>query len=160
MKRIFIACMLVAALAGCKSKTAYTYCKDFLAKEKSLMPDIDRTEANVKNYFASEQYDSIAVAGEKMEKLVDDKIQEVKKEPAPDVKQGTEFKEAGVRYFEFIKSMYTAYKNYGHAPTPEAREEEMKKLMDIVNGKQAAIDDIQSAQKKYAEANNIKLEGQ
>jgi hypothetical protein len=160
MKKIFIACLLVTALAACKSKSAYTYCKDFLAKEKSLMPDIEKTEANIKTYFAADEFDSIAVAGEKMEKLVDNTIQGIQKEPAPDVKQGAEFKQAGIKYFEFIKSMYTAYKNYGHTPTPDGRDEEMKKLMDIVSHRQDAINDIQNAQKKYADANNIKLDDQ
>ena len=71
LKKIFFAALLLTAFAACKSRKAFDYSQDFVKKEQSLLPDINRTEANVKNYMANEQYDSMAIAGENMEKLVD-----------------------------------------------------------------------------------------
>lgn len=158
LKKISFAVILLVCLAGCKSKSAFNYSQEFVKKERSLLPDINTTETNVERYIGAEQYDSIAIAGERMEKLVDAKLKEVKDEPAPDAKEAESFKEACIRYFAYIKSMYTGYKNYGAAKTPEDRDIEMKKLQEIVAGKTAAIEDMQRVQKKYADANGFKLE--
>lgn len=158
IKKILLGLVIVAGLASCKSKDAFNYSESFVKKEKSLLPDITRTEDDVKRFLAAEQYDSIAIAGERMEKIVDAKLKEVKNEPAPSVKEGDNFKEAGIKYFQFIKSMYTGYKDYGNAKTPEDRDAEMSKLRDIVEKKTKAIEDMQAAQRKFADANGFKLE--
>ncbi len=158
LKKLSIAVILLASLAGCKSKSAFNYSQEFVKKERSLLPDITSTEAGVKGYLAAQQYDSIAIAGEKMEKLIEEKIKEVKDQPAPDAKEAEDFKEAGIKYFEFMKSMYTGYKDYGHAKTPEARDEEMAKLKNIASEKTTVVETMQLAQKKFADANGFKLE--
>ena len=158
LKKIFFAVLFLTAFAACKSKSAFDYSQDFVKKEKSLLPDITATEDNLKRYMEKEQYDSIAYAGDKMEKLVEVKVKEIKDKPAPDAREGDNFKEAGIRYFNFIKSMYSGYKKFGEAKTPEARAEEMKNLIAVTNKKNAAIEDMQRAQKSYADANGFKLE--
>src|SRR5690349_12304071 len=117
LKNLTIALVLVISIASCKSKAAFDYSQDFVKKEKSLLPDITSTEDKVSGYVSAGQYDSIAIAGERMEKIVDEKLQEIKKSSVPDVKEGENFKEACIKYFEFIKSMYTNYKEYGRAAT-------------------------------------------
>lgn len=158
LKKLSIAIILLASLAGCKSKSAFNYSQEFVKKERGLLPDITSTEASVKGFLAAEQYDSIATAGERMEKLIGEKIKEIKNQPAPDAKEADNFKEAGIKYFEFMKSMYTGYKNYGHATTPEARDEEMAKLRNIASEKVAVVNTMQLAQKKFADANGFKIE--
>ncbi len=158
LKKLIFAALLLTAFAACKSKSAFNYSQDFVKKEKSLLPDITATEDNVKKYMEKELYDSIAFAGEKMEKLVEVKIKEIKDNPAPDAKEGENFKEAGIRYFSFIKSMYSIYKKFGEAKTPEARDVELKNIIALTNKKNAAIEDMQRAQKSYADANGFKLE--
>jgi len=160
LKKSALAFMLLLSLAGCKSKDAFNYSQDFVKKERALIPEITSTESKVKLFLAAEQYDSIAAAGERMESLVNATLKSVKDAPAPDAKEGENFKEAVVSYFAFIKSMYTLYKDFGNAKTPEAREAEMEKLRAIVDKKRDAINAIQGAQKKYADANNFKLETQ
>jgi hypothetical protein len=160
LKKIIIAAIFLISIASCKSKEAFNYSEDFVKKETSLLPDITSTEDKVMRYVAAEQYDSIAIAGEKMEQLVDVKLQEIKKAPAPDVKEGDNFKEACVKYFGYIKSMYTSYKEFGLAATDEARQEARQKIVDLAGGKQAAINDMQTAQKKFADANGFKIQKQ
>jgi len=158
LKKLTVAALLLISIASCKSKAAFNYSEDFVKKEKSLMGDITSTEDKVKRYVEAEQFDSIAIAGEKMEKLVDDKIQEIKKDPVPDVKDGGDFKEACLKYFGFIKNMYTNYKEFGLAPTADERQVVMNKIVELANGKQAAMDAMQTAQKKFADANGFKIE--
>ena len=153
-----MAATVMLSMAACNSKTAFNYSQDIVKKEKSLMAEITTTEDNVKNYMENEQYDSIAYAGERMEKIVDVQLKEIKDKAAPDVKEGENFKEAAIKYFTFIKSMYSGYKSLGSAATPEDREEELLKLSELVGKKEAAVNDMQKAQKKYAEANGFKLE--
>lgn len=158
IKKIVMATMVLTALVACKSKSAFEYSENFVKKEKSLEGAITKVEADVAGYFAKEQYDSIGKAGERMEKLIDEKLSEIKSEPAPDVKEADQFKKAGIRYFEYIKSMYTCYKEYGYAKTPEERDAKLDKLKELAGKRTEAASDIQASQRKYAEANGFKLE--
>ena len=74
IRNFALALLLVAGFAACKSKDAFNYSQEFVKKERSLLPDINKTEDNVKRYIAAEQYDSIAIAGANMEKIVDAKL--------------------------------------------------------------------------------------
>lgn len=158
LKKITVGLLLVACITSCKSKKAYTYSQDFVKKENSLLPHINSTEENVKRYVDNLQFDSIGIAGKKMEQLVEDKIKEIRNTPAPDAKGGDEFKEAGIKYFGFIKSMYTAYANFGSAGSDEQREIERQKLFELVGKKNESIKAMQDAQQKFADANGFKLE--
>jgi hypothetical protein len=158
IKNIFYVLLVTAALLSCKSKSALNYSQGLVEKEKSLMTDINTTEENVTRYAGSLQYDSIAAAGKKMESIVEAKIKEIKDAPAPDAKGGAEFKEAGLKYFMFIKSMYTAYKDFGMAGSDEQRDIERQKVLDIVGKKNAAIKSMQDAQQKFADDNGFKME--
>ena len=149
--------LFIIAIVGCKSKAAFNYSEDIIKKERSLIPEITATENKVEKYIETEQFDSIAVAGEKMEKLVQQKIDEIKSMKVPKAKEADNFKLASLRYFEYIKSMYSGYKDLGNAATPEKREEFLEYLKKIINGKQAAINDMQAVQRKFASANGFKV---
>ena len=156
--KLLIAVLIIAGLTGCKSKSAFKYNEDILAKEKSLMPDIQETEENVGRYVAADQFDSIALAGERMEGIVQKKIEEIEKMAVPKAKEAANFKDATLNYFRFIKKMYTSYKDWGNAATEEEREEELSKIREFLEGKQKAIDEMQKVQKKFAAANGFKVQ--
>jgi len=159
LKKLSFGVLLLACLVGCSNKkTAFNYNEDFVKKEKSLEPAISSTESSVSGYMAAEQWDSIAVAGEKMEGMIGAIVKEIKDTPAPDVKEGQNFKDAGIRYFEFMESMYTVYKDYGHQTTQEGRDAQLQRLRDLSDKKTAEISNIQSAQQKFADANGFKVE--
>jgi hypothetical protein len=158
LKQLTFALIITASLVSCKSKSAFNYSQSFVQKERSLNNDIETTEAKVEKYVTLEQFDSIGAAGERMEKLVDTKIKEIEDEAAPDVKEGANFKKAGLEYFQFIKSLYTGYREYGYAKTPEERDEKLMKIKELVDKKKIAIADIQRAQQKYADANGFTVE--
>ena len=173
LKKLSLVILTLLSLAGCNDKkaksgepvdppkktatSAFEYNENFVNKESSLALDISTTESKVSIYKAAEQWDSIAVAGERMERLIGATIKEIKDNPAPDVKEGQNFKDAGLRYFEFMKNMYTVYKDYGHETTDAGRAKQLEKLSSLNEQKRIEIENIQSAQKKLADANNFKI---
>jgi hypothetical protein len=158
LKKLFIAVIVLTCFASCKTKSAFNYNQDFVAKEQSLVPEITKTEGKVESFLAKEQFDSIGAAGEKMEKLVDAQLQKISEEKAPDVPGSDDFKKACVQYFSFIKSMYTGYKNFGYAKSADERTAEMSKVRDVINGKTEQIMAIKTAQTKFASANGFRIE--
>lgn len=156
-KKLFFIALLFTGLVACKSKGAYNYSESIVAKEKSLEPEIQATEKNVEKYLTASQYDSVAIAGERMEKLVQQKIDEINALSVPKAKDVDNFKAATIRYFNFIKSMYAGYKNLGKAATEEDRQQVIADLQKLVGEKQAVVDEMQKAQKKYADANGFKV---
>jgi hypothetical protein len=159
LKKLTFAAILVISLASCSDKkAAFNYSENFVKKEQSLANDVTITEEKVERYIDAEQFDSIAIAGERMAQLVEVKIQEVKKEPVPDVKEAQNFKEACIRYFTYVKSIYNGYKEFGLAHSDTEREAAMKKVIEITGNKKATIDAVKAAQKKFADANGFRLE--
>jgi len=157
-KKLLIACLLFTSLIACKSKSAFDYSQNVVAKERSLEKYISETEDKVEKYADKEQFDSIAIAGEKMEKMIQDKIDEINAMDVPKAKEADNFKAAIMKYFNYMKSIYTGYKNVGRAASTEERTTLVMDLQKLVGKKQAAISDMQTAQKKYAQANGFKLE--
>ena len=51
--------------------------------------------------------------------MVQEKIDEINAMKVPGAKKGEEFKTAALRYFKYIKSLYTGYKDLGKAATEE-----------------------------------------
>lgn len=163
LKKLIIIATLVAGMAACKpnnSKAARDYNNDIIAKENILEPDVMAAESNVAKYNEAGQFDSIAAVGEKMESLVQTTIDEINALPVPKAKGVDDFKAAMIRYFRFIKSRYTNYKEFGQAGTDEKRQEVLLKIQNMVSQKQDILNEMQAAQRKFAEANNFKLERQ
>jgi hypothetical protein len=157
-KNVLLIVILVAGLASCKSKSAFDYSQDIVAKEKSLAPQISTTEDKVGRFLGAEQFDSVAAAGEKMEKLVQTKIDEINAMKVPGAKEADNFKAATLKYFQYIKSIYTGYKQIGLASTADKRQELMSDLQELAGKKQEVINDMQTAQRKYASANGFRVE--
>ncbi|MBC7873954.1 MAG: hypothetical protein H7Y01_08160 [Ferruginibacter sp.] len=157
IKKLFIIVVLFITVTACKSKSAYNYSEDIVSKEQSLTPEIEATENKVEKFIEASQYDSIAVAGENMEKMVQQKIDEINEMPVPDAKGADDFKAATVRYFKYIKSLYSGYKKLGKAATEEERQEVISELQLLVKEKPSILSDMQSAQRKFAESNGFKV---
>ena len=150
--------LALIVLFSCKPKTALEYNEKIIAIERGLTTEITQTEEKVGKYFETQQFDSAAAASSRMESLVDKKLKEVEAIPAPDVKEADNLKKAAIRYFAYLKSVYTSYKDYSSQTTEEARETERLKLIKVAGQRNDALADIQSAQKKYADANGFKIE--
>jgi hypothetical protein len=143
---------------ACKSKSAFNYSQDIVAKERSLTADINATEDKVEKFATAQQFDSVAAVSERMENLVQKKIDEIMAMKVPKAKEADNFRDAALRYFKYIKSIYTAYKEVGKAPTAEERAKLAEEMQEVAGKKEEVVSDMQKAQRKYAEANGFKVE--
>ena len=150
--------LLIPAFFGCKSKTAHTYSQWIVGKETSLLPDINKTENNVERFATAGNFDSIAIVSERMERLVDKRLQEIEDKPAPDLKEAENFKKASLRYFAFLESIYTRYKIFALKKTDEERDIERKTMIALMEEKPRVVLDMQEAQQKFAKANGFRIQ--
>ncbi|HEY2720530.1 MAG TPA: hypothetical protein VGI82_02315 [Chitinophagaceae bacterium] len=147
-------CMLTA---GCKSKIAIDYNDMIAGKQKDLGKSMDEAEPNLKNYFASYQYDSIAAVSSRMETQIDSIIAQINRKPAPNVTQAVNFKKAALQYFDYMKSIYTSYKDYGLQTTPQGRQVQQQIMSMVLSQEDKEIADMQQAQKIFAKDNGFKI---
>lgn len=158
MKLKFIAALLLMlTFAACKSKNAFNYSENIVKKEKALEPFILETEDKIGKFQEAGQFDSLVACSERMEGRIEKAIGEIKAEAAPSGKEGEEFKQATVRYFTYMKEIYTSYKEVATQPTEEGRNEKLAKMIEFLKEKDKVIADMQAAQKKFAKANNFKI---
>ena len=77
---------------------------------------------------------------------------------APDVEEGENFKKEAVKYFSYLKAIYSSFNKFTMAATDEAKEAERSRLVKIVSEKEEATKALQVAQQKFAAANNFRIE--
>jgi len=156
--RIVAAILFIFALTSCRSKSAFNYSQAIVKIEQSMGPDIVTTEEKLDTYLTNGSYDSALVASQRMEIIVDNKIKEVEALKTPDVKEADNFRAATLRYFSYIKSIYTAYNDFILQASEEDREQARIRLLAVVDKKATALQDMQQAQLKYAQANGFRLD--
>ena len=157
-RKTIVAISLICLLtAGCKSKLAMNYNDMIVEKQKNLGKGMDQAAPLLKDYFASYQYDSIASVSSRMETSIDAIIKEIAKKPAPHVNEGENFKKAALHYFDYMKSIYTSYKNYGLQNSPEGRQIQLQVMTMIISNEDKMIAEMQKAQKIFAKDNGFKI---
>jgi hypothetical protein len=152
--------VVIISAPACNSKKAYNYSEKIVGIEKSILPAMTKTEEDVVKYAQQANWDSVRTISERMESLVESKLSELKKTPAPNVKEGENFKRAAIDYFQYIEDIYTSYKNVAVQTTAEGRQDATSKMMSIISNKGKALSDMQEAQKKFAKANGFRVENQ
>jgi len=161
----FLSVVMVAAIS-CKSKdtnsgdhpaTAKEYYQKVLEIEESISEPLLKAEAEIKARSDKNNFAGIAASAKVMEDTLDVKIKALKNIPA--VGNGAEdFKTMAVRYFEYIKSIYTAYKDIGEAKDEEQREGAVKKMADLINAQEDIMTNLNNAQIKFAADNGFSLD--
>jgi hypothetical protein len=154
---IFVIAAICFLGIGCKSKTALDYNNVIVQKQQTLAKSMDQTEPQLKNYFANYQYDSIASVSARMEAQIDSIMHFIQSKPAPNVKQGANFKKAALNYFDYMKTVYTSYKNYGRETTPEGRIIGLAVISKVTSQEDNAIADMRQAQRIFAKDNGFKI---
>jgi hypothetical protein len=157
----YIICLfaVVFFFTSCNYNTAFKYSQNIVKMEDSLVPYLQKTELDLSRFMASNTYDSITIVAEEMESRISKTTENIKNIPAPDAKGGKEFKEACVDYFEFLKNVYTSYKDFGMQTTDEGRNEVRNKWAGFGKEKDRVMSNMQSAQKKFAEDNGFSRKG-
>ena len=150
--------ILMTVLFSCKSKTAFDYSQQIVKMETELAADIAMADKKVRKFLDAEQNDSAMIITQQMEDMADKKLKEIQNLDAPNVEEGENFKKEAVRYFSYIKAIYTSYNRLTKAATEEAKEMERSKLLKIGKEKEGATRALQVAQQKFAAANNFRVE--
>lgn len=149
--------LLLAGFLSCKSKTAFNYSETIVKMEIELSADIAKADLKVTEYLGAKKTDSAKIMSQQMEFFADTKLKEIQNLEAPKVKEGDSFKKAAVRYFSYIKSIYTSFNRFTMAATDEQKEIERERLSKIIKDKKEATDAMQEAQRKFAAANNFRI---
>ena len=153
-----IAFLLAITVVSCKFRSALNFNEAMAAKEKDIAPAIQTAEIRIKEFYTAGKFDSVAAIGERMEKLLQQKVDEIEAMKAPAGKEGENFKAACVRAFESVKAVYSMYKRIGKATTAEARQKQLDNVQQIVKNKEEAVEDMQAAQKRFAAENGFKIQ--
>jgi len=154
LRQVSIAFFLMAIIS-CKSKSAFDYSEAIVKMENELSADIAKVDQKVTQYLEAKQTDSAIMMTRQMESLADGKLKEIQRLEAPKVKEGDNFKRAAVRYFSYIKSIYTSLNRVTMAATDEQKQIERGRLAKIIKDKKEVSEAMQEAQRKFAAANNF-----
>jgi len=156
-KTVFTIATICFFAIGCKSTIAKDYNDMIVKKQKSLAVSIDQNEPKLRDYFANYDYDSIASVSSRMEAEIDSIIKDITSRPVPKVKQGENFKKAALNYFDYMKTLYTAYKNYGSQTTPEGRIVGREVIARVTPEEDLMIAQLKEAQRIFAKDNGFKI---
>ena len=156
-RTIFTIAVICLFAIGCKSKKALDYNNMIVQNQQSLANSMDQTEPQLKNYFANYQYDSIASVSGRMEAKIDSIIHVIQSKPAPKVKQSENFKKVALNYFDYMKTIYQSYKNYGTETSPEGRIIGLAVISRVTAQEDKVIADMQQAQRIFAKDNGFKI---
>ena len=152
------AILLLTGFLSCKSKTAFDYSEAIVKMENELSADLVKADLKVSKYLDAKNTDSAVVMTKQMESLADSKLKEIQNLEAPKVKEGDNFKKEAVRYFSYIKSIYISFNRFTMAANDEQKEIERERLAKIIKDKKEATDAMQEAQRKFAAANDFRIE--
>jgi hypothetical protein len=154
---IVVAVVLLATVSGCKSKTAFNYSEKIVKLERDLGPHIEKADEQMAKYLETQTYDSVISISTRMENMVDSKLEVIKNSQPPSVAEADNFKKAAIRYFNYMKSMYTSYKNFASQTEEEGKEKARQQLVSLAGQGEDEVKNMQMAQRKYASANNFKI---
>lgn len=150
-----IAALLLVSVLSCKTKTAFDYSEAIVRLETELSAEIAEADQKLIGYMDGKKPDSAILMSRQMEALAEAKLNEVEKMKVPNVEEGENFKKSAVRYFTFIKSIYSTFRKFTVAATNAEKEKERKKLAKIIQDKNEITKAMQEAQRKFAAANNF-----
>ena len=155
---IFTACKSDTGKVDAKPATASEFYERVAELEETMSEPLLTTEAEIKARGDKQDFEGIVKSAKKMEDTVDVRINAIKNMP-PVGHGGEDFKTMAVRYFEFIKSIYTGYRKIGEATTEEDRVKAADEMATIINNQQAVLDNLHIQQERYAANNHFVIDG-
>ncbi|WP_300598363.1 hypothetical protein [Niabella sp.] len=148
-------------LIACKGKvtmTAKQYSDEIAGLEQSLAEPIRQTENKIKTCADSADYKCVSAAAEKMETVIQEKVDRIENIDVSKFTGGDDFKTVAVRYFEYFKGLYTAYRAIGDAPDEAARIEASNRMNQVLTAQEEVILRLQETQVRFAAENGFILE--
>ena len=157
LKQLLAASLLIGMIS-CKSKTAFDYSETIVKMETELSAEIAMVDEKVNEYLEAKKTDSAIIMSRQMEALAEEKLKKVQQMNAPKVAEGENFKKAAIRYFTYIESIYSSFSKFTMAETEKEKAAERKKLSKIIGEKNQIAQAMQEAQRKFAVANDFRIE--
>lgn len=145
-------------LAACKSKTVITakqYSDEVLQMQQNLAEPIRQAEIEIKAFGDSSNFTGMAGAAGKMETLIQGKIDTLNKVDITAFKGGDEFKVVVIRYFEYLKSVYSSYKEIGNAANTADKIKATNEMYQKLAAQQDVEDRMRTSQTRFAALNGF-----
>lgn len=169
MRQVIAFCVLSSVVFfSCKSQSSDTgpvpanpkeYSEKIADLEESLAEPLLKAEAEIKVRGDKGDFAGMAQSAKAMEDTVELRIHTLKKID-PVGKGGEDFKTVSVRYFEYIKSIYTSYKNIAEAKDEEAKKVAADKMAAVINAQPGVLTNLKTAQDKFAAENAFAVDAQ
>lgn len=140
------------------AETPLQFSEKIVNAEMALAEPLAKAEQAIRMQADSANYNAMGNTAADAEKLVQVKINEIEKLSASDFKGGDEFKKSAISYFEYVKSIYTTYKNIGKAENEGARLAQTRQMDTILATQKNVITMMQAAQNKFAIENGFQVD--
>jgi hypothetical protein len=150
----------VLVIVSCGSNHAFDYSEKIVRMESELSAEIAIADKKVSRYLEARKKDSAILVTGQMELMAERKLDEVRELSVPAVREGENFKTAAVGYFSYIKSIYSSFNRYTRAASDREKEAEANRLVRILAEKKSITLAMQEAQKKFAAANDFRVDVQ
>ncbi len=122
--------------------------------EQSLGEPLLKAEAEIRQKQQQGDFKGMAQAANAMEDSVDLRIRAIRKMKPPGV-GGEDFKTAAVRYFEYLKMIYSNYGEIALAADVQGKDAAENKMARWLNWQTQVLANLRSAQAKYAADNGF-----
>lgn len=142
-----------AAEAG-KVYTPVQLNETIMALENSLEEPMLKAEAEIKVRSSNANMAGVAQSAKAMEDSIQLRL-DAAKNLSPVGVGGEDFKVVSVRYFEFLKSIYTTYREMAEAKDDNIKMEKAKQMESLMNSQAGVMATLQQAQQKYATDNGF-----
>lgn len=162
--KLFVFTFLFLFFISCTStkkenaETPMQFSEKIVNAEMALAEPLAKAERSIRVQADSSNYEAMGKTAAEAEKLVQDKIDEIEKISASDFKGGDDFKRSAITYFEYVKSIYTTYKNIGQAENEGVRLAQTRQMDTILATQKNVITMMQAAQEKFAIENGFQVE--
>ncbi len=125
-----------------------------MALENSLEEPMLKAEAEIKVRSSNANMAGVAQSAKAMEDSIQLRL-DAAKNLSPVGVGGEDFKVVSVRYFEFLKSIYTTYREIAEAKDDNIKMEKAKQMESLMNSQAGVMATLQQAQQKYATDNGF-----
>lgn len=158
MKIYLLILMACLGMISCKPGKAFDYSQSIVKIETDLAADLGVADKKVSYHLENNNNDSAAVYARQMEDMARQSLRKVEDLDMPDVAEAENFRREAIRYFSYITSIYESLNKLTSATNDTEVDAERQRLADIVSRKEQATNTLQAAQRKFAEANNFRIE--
>jgi hypothetical protein len=157
---LFFILLISSVLIACKSNSrkALDFNNEITGLELALTPQISDASTKIQSFFEENKLDSVVAVSKRMEIAVDAGIDKIKGLAIPDLTGATDLHKGFIKYLGHIKNVFTQYRLVGEAKDETEKQSRVVAMESVLNDIPAILKEVQGVQKKFADANNMKIE--